>query len=304
MRWRSGRYRGRTFTSFHRKINESNLRVALYAETEVTLSKYDPVRSYLIGLRTDEWRASFNEIERMLGFRLPKSARTYPAWWANAKRPHAQQRAWVTAGWRTAELDLTAERIIFRREKPSRRNAVATGLIMRGAEETSRGELCREATLSPRTGEARQAAPRQELEGEVQCRMRFAWRPIGAVTLDAGGRLIFPKPPRRPGVYRFLLERAERRSVYIGETDDLERRFQHYRTPGRTQRTNQYLNALMRRTLAEGDAVSVAIIVDTAWLRMDSEERRADFSVKAKRVLVEQAALVSTNARGAELLNK
>ena len=84
------------------------------------MSKYDPLRSYLTKLKQDEWRASFGEIERMLGFPLPYSARTYPAWWGNDQHSegrHAQ--AWLRAGWRTANLNLTRETVVFHKEQES-----------------------------------------------------------------------------------------------------------------------------------------------------------------------------------------
>jgi len=44
------------------------------------------------------------------------------------------------------------------------------------------------------------------------------------------GKLSFPLAPEVPGIYRFDLGEL----VYVGETDRLRRRFQHYRTPGPT----------------------------------------------------------------------
>ena len=82
------------------------------------MSKYDPLRHHLNRLKVKRWRASFDDIERSLGTRLPASAYKYPAWWANETsevRP-VQKNAWQQAGWRTEELDLTGRHVTFVRE--------------------------------------------------------------------------------------------------------------------------------------------------------------------------------------------
>ena len=80
--------------------------------------KYARLYCHLSRLEDWEWRASFDEIEAILGFSLPKSARTYPAWWGNERGPnisHTHSLAWTSQGWGTSELDLEAERVAFRR---------------------------------------------------------------------------------------------------------------------------------------------------------------------------------------------
>ena len=82
------------------------------------MSKYDPLQDYLLGLKGNQWRASFDQIEEMLGFPLPRSALEYQAWWANErseKRDH--KRAWLAAGWRTANLNLTGRTVEFVRDR-------------------------------------------------------------------------------------------------------------------------------------------------------------------------------------------
>lgn len=45
------------------------------------MSKYQPLSDRLAGHAGEEWRASFTEIEDLLGFPLPKAARSGAAWW-------------------------------------------------------------------------------------------------------------------------------------------------------------------------------------------------------------------------------
>ena len=85
--------------------------------TAVAFGKYDPLFRHLAALDQAEWQTSFREIEAILGFDLPASARRYQAWWANQKggSGHSQTRAWREAGWRTRDLNLVSETVVFER---------------------------------------------------------------------------------------------------------------------------------------------------------------------------------------------
>ncbi|MGB3627286.1 MAG: hypothetical protein WA989_15745 [Henriciella sp.] len=61
-------------------------------------------------------RLRFVDIERILGFTLPASARRYSAWWANDASAGRQSQAWLSTGWRTAKLDLDRKAVSFVRE--------------------------------------------------------------------------------------------------------------------------------------------------------------------------------------------
>lgn len=73
--------------------------------------KYLELATHLAGLEGRRWTAGFDEIESILGFPLPESARTYQAWWANQMR--SQSLGWQGAGWKTTDLDLQNERVTF-----------------------------------------------------------------------------------------------------------------------------------------------------------------------------------------------
>lgn len=59
---------------------------------------------------------AFRDIEKVLGFALPPSARRHQAWWANNVGTHVNARAWREAGWKTSRVDLASERVVFVRE--------------------------------------------------------------------------------------------------------------------------------------------------------------------------------------------
>ncbi len=73
-------------------------------------SKYHPLHDYLRKLTVERIELTFGEIEKILGFSLPKSARKYTAFWANDKS-HVCATQWMGAGWRAENLNLADERI-------------------------------------------------------------------------------------------------------------------------------------------------------------------------------------------------
>ena len=80
------------------------------------MAKYDPLRDYLRKQKLDEFELTFAEMERKIGYMLPKSA-ARPQWWANVTDPdttHVQRRAWGDAGF-DAFLIVGADRVRFRR---------------------------------------------------------------------------------------------------------------------------------------------------------------------------------------------
>jgi hypothetical protein len=125
----------------------------------------------------------------------------------------------------------------------------------------------------------------------------FEWSDLGPLRLR-DRRLLFPRSPEQPGVYRFDL--GDR--IYIGETEILRRRFQHYRTPGPRQSTNIRLNQTMTGLLASGATIAVAIVI-AAIVEKDGVRSPLDLNSKSARLLVESAALVSARAAGVAVEN-
>ncbi len=77
--------------------------------------RYQRLYSHLCSLPDREWRLSFTDIEAVLGFELPVSARMHRPWWSNQIDRHSQAIAWMAAGWETAEVDVRGETLLFRR---------------------------------------------------------------------------------------------------------------------------------------------------------------------------------------------
>ena len=79
------------------------------------MSKYEPLPQFLGSIGGGSYRMSFSEIERILGFKLPKSAYEHEAWWSNNATGHSHARAWMKFGWRTEAVDLAARKVTFQR---------------------------------------------------------------------------------------------------------------------------------------------------------------------------------------------
>jgi hypothetical protein len=77
--------------------------------------KYAPLFDHLEKLGRSEWAATFVEIEVILGFSLPDSARIHRPWWANQgeRGGHSHALAWEMAGWKTTQVDMVNERLVF-----------------------------------------------------------------------------------------------------------------------------------------------------------------------------------------------
>ena len=79
-----------------------------------THSKYDPLYDHLLDSPNYVVALSFTEIERILGFALPASARRYQAWWANEREgTHSHARSWLDASYKTQGVDLNAQAVRF-----------------------------------------------------------------------------------------------------------------------------------------------------------------------------------------------
>jgi hypothetical protein len=98
---------------------------------ELLMSKYQPLQTYLERQQAGRVRLSFGEIERLLGFSLPRSAREYRPWWSNNTGGNVAIRAWRDAGWRTADVDMAGEQVTFVRERPETAS-LAPGLAESG----------------------------------------------------------------------------------------------------------------------------------------------------------------------------
>lgn len=118
------------------------------------MGKYEPLSARLSGESENSWTATFAELEAVLGFSLPTSARTYREWWGNQQGAgHSQARAWQDAGWHVWKVSLPDETVTFRRlpgeGKAVERSPVSDNALFEQASAylgvTDRQEIIREA---------------------------------------------------------------------------------------------------------------------------------------------------------------
>ena len=243
------------------------------------MAKYEPLQRYLDGLDDNVWRATFADVERALGFHLPASARSFSAWWAN-DQTHVHASAWLGIGWRSSEVDLGGERLVFRRNGPPphrRARCVAVSATIEQAEQSA---------------------------GSLELRLKMEWTVLGKVFLDDRGALSFPKATSVPAIYRFQLRFPDTETQYIGETVNLARRLAQYRKPGPSQVTNLRLNDKFKAELEVGADITVTVATSGAWIEQGTVRQDADFTSKVVRCLFENAAILDTGAAEIESLNR
>lgn len=76
-----------------------------------TSNKYRHLSTHL-AKSTSPVRLSFQEIEQIVGFRLPPSAYSYREFWANTKS-HSIALSWMGVGFKTVEVSLEEEYVVF-----------------------------------------------------------------------------------------------------------------------------------------------------------------------------------------------
>lgn len=79
------------------------------------MSKYDPLTHHLASRNQARIQMGFDELERLLGFDLPPSARKHRAWWSNNPSNSVMTKAWLAAGYQSEQVDLEAEKLTFAR---------------------------------------------------------------------------------------------------------------------------------------------------------------------------------------------
>ena len=87
------------------------------------MATYDPLREYLGRQQGDSCELTFDEIEEVIGARLPDVALYTREWWANEPHPeakHVQANAWMGIGWRVGMVNMTKMMVRFVRNRDDR----------------------------------------------------------------------------------------------------------------------------------------------------------------------------------------
>jgi hypothetical protein len=82
----------------------------------VIVAKYDGLTGLLRRQQGSELSMTFEQLASAVPGGLPPSAYRHRAWWANeADGQHVHARAWISAGWVVANVDLAGRVVTFRR---------------------------------------------------------------------------------------------------------------------------------------------------------------------------------------------
>lgn len=82
-----------------------------------TGGKYRPLTDFLRRQTSDVKAMSFDDVERVIGQRLPESARRHRAWWSNNPQNSVMTQAWLDAGFESEQVDMAQRRLVFRRTR-------------------------------------------------------------------------------------------------------------------------------------------------------------------------------------------
>lgn len=95
-------------------------------EISPTDSKYLPLVGVLCSLSPEQDKIifTFNDVNDILEGGLPPSARSHRAWWANDSVGHVHSQLWLDEGWRTSQINMTEETVVFTRIAEMEKNYI------------------------------------------------------------------------------------------------------------------------------------------------------------------------------------
>jgi hypothetical protein len=79
------------------------------------MSKYESLAQFLKSQRSALVPMTFAEIEHITGARLPPSAHKHRPWWSNNGANSALTRVWLNAGYKSEQVDMAGQKLVFRR---------------------------------------------------------------------------------------------------------------------------------------------------------------------------------------------
>jgi hypothetical protein len=79
------------------------------------MGKYEPLGIFLRGQRADRITLTFSQIEKITGNKLPPKAQHHRAWWSNNPTNNVMTKVWLDAGFESAQVDIEARKLVFRR---------------------------------------------------------------------------------------------------------------------------------------------------------------------------------------------
>jgi hypothetical protein len=191
---------------------------------------------------------SFEDMEKILDFKLPSSAYKDRAWWSNPTSPtnHPYAQSWLEAGWRVDSVDQLENLVNFRR---------TTSNSVKNVGQPTKST--KHYSYKPPKAAIGQNVGTSKPIDAYQFLLNLGFEEVGEWFLEGNSvRFRLTKNEgERNILYAFV---AQENVKYIGKsTMTLYRRMNGYRNPGPTQTTNIKNNARISEHLQEGKSVQI-----------------------------------------------
>jgi hypothetical protein len=83
------------------------------------MSRYANLGQFLKAQKGERVPMTFADIERITNAKLPPSAHKHRPWWSNNPTNSVMTRVWLEAGFKSEQVDMAGQRLVFRRVSPS-----------------------------------------------------------------------------------------------------------------------------------------------------------------------------------------
>lgn len=91
------------------------------------MSRYDNLAVFLKSQSVERVPMSFAEIERVTNSKLPPSAHKHRPWWSNNPSNSVMTRVWLEAGFKSEQVDMAGQKLVFRRVASAKPPATPVG---------------------------------------------------------------------------------------------------------------------------------------------------------------------------------
>ncbi|MCY3768601.1 MAG: hypothetical protein OXG56_04430 [Gammaproteobacteria bacterium] len=113
------------------------------------MSKYEPLADHLRESSQPALSMTFDEIEEVVGAKLPPSAFKHRAWWSNNPANSVITDAWLGAGYETAKVDMQNRKLEFRKVLAGKSRGIY-GIFGDPAELSTRADGGQQSQKEPR----------------------------------------------------------------------------------------------------------------------------------------------------------
>ncbi|PLX38035.1 MAG: hypothetical protein C0606_07265 [Hyphomicrobiales bacterium] len=232
-----------------------------------------------------EWTAGFDEIGEILGKALPPSASEHRTWWANHGGQMVHQQAWLDAGWRVENVDLSRRQVVFRRMRLGR-HVGGWSVPGNGANDHR-----------PNDGlsvELRKAVEQSRQPASVS--IRVDWTDVGVARRTEHGWAL-PQAPEGPALCRIHTVCDEKHTATIAVVRDLPEFLATVFAECRAGKVAPGVAAVCERLGAARYVAIDAVLPGQAWIVVDGRGSRASLDNAIERAMVERSvAMVARNA--------